>query len=294
MRRTPSTFSTWHINQQCEYLHSRILKAANASLPSVIVAVFCIRYVYCEKYPSTYYNRYERTWSSHFIRLQNILHLYKKVIPSPPTLPVSLSICRQDDFKFLLDSLKFISSALYGLLLLKEKDFQDLSIRAKLDDRDNNFETDISSLLIPLFQELDVVLPWIIPFQLFLKNGLLLITLWTMWILQFYNSLLDPPTLEEWLSTVSSMPNDKAPGPSMITYEMLKHLEKSLVKLFYNRLASILASNEVLKGGNFAGLPGGSCRDPIVVLESIIHDAHVNKSPLWILSQDISKAFRLG
>ncbi|GBC11506.2 hypothetical protein GLOIN_2v1783829 [Rhizophagus irregularis DAOM 181602=DAOM 197198] len=39
-----------------------------------------------------------------------------------------------------------------------------------------------------------------------------------------YNSLLDPPTLKEWLSTVSSMPNDKAPGPSMITYEMLKHL----------------------------------------------------------------------
>ncbi|EXX79399.1 hypothetical protein RirG_005980 [Rhizophagus irregularis DAOM 197198w] len=33
----PSTFSTWHINQQCEYLHSRIVKAANASLPSVTV-----------------------------------------------------------------------------------------------------------------------------------------------------------------------------------------------------------------------------------------------------------------
>ncbi|GBC13361.2 RNA-directed DNA polymerase from mobile element jockey-like [Rhizophagus irregularis DAOM 181602=DAOM 197198] len=72
---------------------------------------------------------------------------------------------------------------------------------------------------------------------------------------------------------------------------LLEVIRKSLVKLFYNRLASILASNEVLRGGNFAGLPGGSCRDPIVVFESIIHDAHVNKSPLWILSQDISKAF---
>ncbi|GBC05517.1 hypothetical protein RclHR1_06260023 [Rhizophagus clarus] len=39
-----------------------------------------------------------------------------------------------------------------------------------------------------------------------------------------YGSLLSPPSLEEWLSTVSSMPNGKAPGPSMITYEMLKHL----------------------------------------------------------------------
>ncbi|GBC47719.2 hypothetical protein GLOIN_2v1770668 [Rhizophagus irregularis DAOM 181602=DAOM 197198] len=133
----PSTFSTWHINQQCEYLHSRILKAANASLPSVTVGnqhtptmpkdlealtqhyrflsrLFAFD-TFIAKYPSTYYNRYERTWSTHFIRLQNILHLYKKAIPSPPTLP--------------------------------KKIFQDSSIHAKLDDRDNNFETDISSFI---------------------------------------------------------------------------------------------------------------------------------------------------
>ncbi|CAB4436115.1 unnamed protein product [Rhizophagus irregularis] len=161
-----------------------------------------------------------------------------------------------------------------------------------------------------------------------------------------YDSLMNPPSLDEWLSTVFSMPNDKAAGPSMITYEMLKHLgprisdllliliqrclltadipdlwrqamvfpipkphewkcqlkntrpitlleviRKALVKLFYNRLSSILAKHGVLKGGNFAGLPGGSCRDPIITLESIIHDAQLNKNPLWILSQDISKAF---
>ncbi|PKB99143.1 hypothetical protein RhiirA5_430217, partial [Rhizophagus irregularis] len=39
-----------------------------------------------------------------------------------------------------------------------------------------------------------------------------------------YDSLMNPPTLDEWLSTVSSTPNGKASGPSMITYEMLKHL----------------------------------------------------------------------
>ncbi|PKB93713.1 hypothetical protein RhiirA5_440524, partial [Rhizophagus irregularis] len=33
----PSTFSSWHINQICEYLQSRILKAANATLPSSTV-----------------------------------------------------------------------------------------------------------------------------------------------------------------------------------------------------------------------------------------------------------------
>ncbi|GBC05522.1 hypothetical protein RclHR1_06260028 [Rhizophagus clarus] len=135
------------------------------------------------------------------------------------------------------------------------------------------------------------------------------------------------------------MPNGKAPGPSMITYEMLKHLgptanalllilihkcfasadipdlwrqamvfpipkphewrcqlqntrpitlleviQKSFVKLFYNRLSSILAAHNVLTGGNFAGLPGGTCRDPIITLESIIHDANCTNSPLDPLS----------
>ncbi|GET55807.1 hypothetical protein GLOIN_2v1783661 [Rhizophagus irregularis DAOM 181602=DAOM 197198] len=306
------------------------------------------------------------------------------IIPSPPILPTSLSSCRQDDFKLLLASLKTISDALHGFLLLKEKDFQDSSIRAKLEDRDNNFETDISSFINSALSRtrrritLDRVFidhptqPKLLTDPHDIDDAVIdhfqnsvpikssppdnISALPDRWSSAYcpmddvdssiYNSLLDPPTLDEWLSTVSLMPNDKASGPSMITYEMLKHLgsntsalvlilvqscfrtadipdlwrqamvfpipkphewkcqlkntrpitlleviRKSLVKLFYNRLASILASNEVLKGGNFASLPGGSCRDPIVVLESIIHDAHVNKSPLWILSQDISKAF---
>ncbi|CAB4409451.1 unnamed protein product [Rhizophagus irregularis] len=95
---------------------------------------------------------------------------------------------------------------------------------------------------------------------------------------------MDPPTLDEWSSMISSMPNDKAPGPSMISYEMLKHFGLLL-------LLNLVASHQVLQGGNFAGLPGGSCHDPIITLESIIHDSVVTKQPLWILSQDILKAF---
>ncbi|GBC08516.1 hypothetical protein RclHR1_08180010 [Rhizophagus clarus] len=72
---------------------------------------------------------------------------------------------------------------------------------------------------------------------------------------------------------------------------LLEVIQKSFVKLFYNRLSSILAAHNVLTGGNFAGLPGGTCRDPIITLESIIHDANCTNSSLWILSQDISKAF---
>ncbi|EXX65235.1 hypothetical protein RirG_135210 [Rhizophagus irregularis DAOM 197198w] len=187
----------------------------------------------------------------------------------------------------------------------------------------------------------------LLPYRICLNDGLMLMRRLLMSLQLFLIHLwILLPLKNEWSSTISSMPNDKAPGPSMISYEMLKHLgpsasallfnlicaclsdanipdlwrqatvfpipklhewkcqlkntrpitlleviRKALVKLFYNRLASLLASHHVLQGGNFAGLPGGSCRNPIITLESITHDSVVTKQPLWILSQDISKAF---
>ncbi|CAB4436085.1 unnamed protein product [Rhizophagus irregularis] len=66
---------------------------------------------------------------------------------------------------------------------------------------------------------------------------------------------------------------------------LLEVIRKTLVKLFYNRLAPLLAFHNVLQEGNFAGLPGGSCRDPIITLESIIHDSVVIKHPLFALQR---------
>ena len=161
-----------------------------------------------------------------------------------------------------------------------------------------------------------------------------------------YDTLMSPPSKEEWQSVLTSFPNDKAPGPSGITYEMLKKFgsdaadffheficfclqtstmpeawndaivypipkphewqarlkntrpitlletaRKALIKLLNNRLSVILADHNVLKGGNFAGLPGGSCHPPIQILESIIDDAKKNSKDVFILSQDISKAY---
>src|SRR5438034_3664927 len=65
---------------------------------------------------------------------------------------------------------------------------------------------------------------------------------------------------------------------------LLETMRKCFVKVLNNRLSSIL-------GGNYAGLPGGSCQIPIHTLDALIKDANDNKKSLWILSQDISKAF---
>ncbi|GET54733.1 reverse transcriptase family protein [Rhizophagus irregularis DAOM 181602=DAOM 197198] len=164
-----------------------------------------------------------------------------------------------------------------------------------------------------------------------------------------YNSVMSPILADEWKNTLNSMPNNKASGPSKISYEMLKHLtgetfnlslvlanaclihgdipadwrealvypipkphefdaqlkntrpitlletvRKCVVKVVTTRLSKILADNQVLQGGNFAGLPGGSTDIPIKMLDAIIHQRRFDKSDdqeLWIVSQDISKAF---
>src|SRR5256885_2655059 len=64
-----------------------------------------------------------------------------------------------------------------------------------------------------------------------------------------------------------------------------------MTKIMTNRLALILNANKILKGNNYAGLPGGSCHMPIHVLESIIHNSNTYNKPLFIFLQDISKAF---
>ncbi|GBB86990.1 hypothetical protein RclHR1_13440008 [Rhizophagus clarus] len=403
---SPIVFASWHVNRMCEYLHTNIIAGANAILPARTVGndhtpklpkdletliqhyrflnrvLHSIRLL--RKYPHTLSSSHDHKWSGYLTRLNNIFTLYKSVFSTVPVLPSTLLSCRTDNFNCLFHTLSHASKLLRGLHLLKEKEFQDSSIKAHLASRDQNFDTDISSFINsalsrsrrrivldrvfidhPTTSQLltdpqDISDAVINHFQnaVPIKSSppSHITALPDRWCSEYspmdsvspdiYNSLLSPPSLEEWLSTVSSMPNGKAPGPSMITYEMLKHLgpianslllilirkcfasadipdlwrqamvfpipkphewrcqlkntrlitlleviRKAFVKLFYNRLSTILAAHNVLKGGNFAGLPGGTCRDPIITLESIIHDANHTNSPLWILSQDISKAF---
>ncbi|GBB91144.1 hypothetical protein RclHR1_01830003 [Rhizophagus clarus] len=352
---TPTTFASWHVNRICEYLHTIIIAGANTVLPARTVGND-----HTPKLPKDL-----ETLIQHYRFLNRVLHSIKLLRKYPHTFSSS------HDRK-------------WGLHLLKEKEFQYSSIKAHLESQNQKFDTDISSFINSALSRsrrqivLDRVFidhstsPQLLTDPADVSAAVTdhfqhavpiksnppshISALPDRWRSEYspmddvspdiYSSLLSPPSLEEWLSTVSSIPNGKAPDPSMITYEMLKHLgpttnsllltlirkcfasadipdlwrqaivfpipkphewrcqlkntrpitlleviRKSLVKLFYNRLSAILTAHNVLKGGNFAGLPGRTCRDPIITLESIIHDANHYNSRLWILSQDISKAF---
>ncbi|GBC01946.1 hypothetical protein RclHR1_00440012 [Rhizophagus clarus] len=285
---SPTIFAFWHINRMCEYLHANIIAGANAVLPARIVGND-----HTPKLPKDL-----ETLIQHYHFLNRVIYSIKLLSKYPHTLSSS------HDRK-------------WGLHILKEKEFQDSSIKAHLESRDQNFNTDISSFIN---SALSRSYHRIVLDRVFIDHPTtpqLLTDPKDVSVAFSFGS----PSLEEWFSTVSSMPNGKVPGPSMITYEMLKYLGPATNSLLLTLIRKYFASADipdlwrqvmvfpipkphewrcqlkntpahyVLKGVNFAGLPEGTCHDPIITLESIIHDANHSNFPLWILSQDISKAF---
>ena len=72
---------------------------------------------------------------------------------------------------------------------------------------------------------------------------------------------------------------------------LLDTMRKVVIKIVTNRLSRIMAKHKVLKGNNFAGLPGRSTEVPIKLMNMILEDAKENNKPVWILLQDLSKAY---
>ena len=75
---------------------------------------------------------------------------------------------------------------------------------------------------------------------------------------------------------------------------LLECPRKLLMKILTQRLSKILASNSDIMGEhNFAALPGKSTVEPIHILNNILEDARENSKELWVLMQDMSKAYDL-
>ncbi|PKB97682.1 hypothetical protein RhiirA5_432673 [Rhizophagus irregularis] len=149
----PHGFDAWPLNQKCEYLHSKIIKAANSTLPSVTVGntytpnkpedleSLCQSYRFLSKVaktirslhktPTLYSIHHETKWSSYYIRLNNLLSLYEQTFVTPIILPPFLRDERINDFAN----------------LLQIKEFQASSIQAKIDARNDNFTHDISTFI---------------------------------------------------------------------------------------------------------------------------------------------------
>src|SRR6185437_7393071 len=163
---------------------------------------------------------------------------------------------------------------------------------------------------------------------------------------EWYDPVLEPIHLEEVINTINNFPNNKACGPSGISYEMLKHagpqtisaitallnrclvsgsipkqwkngrifpiskkstfdghlhntrpisliehIKKLYTKILTNRLNSIFSSYNILNPHNYIALPGNSTNIPIHILNNFIEDANCNQKEIWLLSQDMSKAY---
>jgi len=72
---------------------------------------------------------------------------------------------------------------------------------------------------------------------------------------------------------------------------LLDTLRKAVIKIIINRLSSIMTKHSILKGNNFAGLSGRSTEILIKLMNMILKDAKAHKKLIWILLQDLSKAY---
>ena len=72
---------------------------------------------------------------------------------------------------------------------------------------------------------------------------------------------------------------------------LLDTMRKAVMKIITNRLSHIMAKHAILKGNNFTDLPEGSTELPIKLMNMILEDAKEENKPVWILLQDLSKAY---
>ena len=72
---------------------------------------------------------------------------------------------------------------------------------------------------------------------------------------------------------------------------LLDTFRKVLTNMVTKRLSKILSTNNILKGYNFCSLKEESTVIPLNVLNNVMKDAKEHCKELWILTQDMAKAY---
>src|SRR5260364_406564 len=73
--------------------------------------------------------------------------------------------------------------------------------------------------------------------------------------------------------------------------KLMEHSRKILTRIITKRLSQRLERYPILNMNNHVALLNISTEMPIVTTMHIIEDAHVNDKKMWILCQNISKAY---
>jgi ribonuclease HI len=115
-------------------------------------------------------------------------------------------------------------------------------------------------------------------------------------IIEIFNMVLDTGKVpKDWTtSSVVLIPKPKDwEGNLEITrpITLMETLRKIFTKILNDRLAKILSNHQILSQSNWAGLPGGRTAYPIHILNNLMEDAREQNKELWLLFQDIRRAF---
>ncbi|GBB84484.1 hypothetical protein RclHR1_11050001 [Rhizophagus clarus] len=72
---------------------------------------------------------------------------------------------------------------------------------------------------------------------------------------------------------------------------LLETPRKAFISLLNKRLNAMIKQHNVLRGHQFAALPGNSTFEPLRIINEILQDANKSNNELWLLSQDLGKAY---
>ncbi|GBB86484.1 hypothetical protein RclHR1_12910004 [Rhizophagus clarus] len=72
---------------------------------------------------------------------------------------------------------------------------------------------------------------------------------------------------------------------------LLETPRKAFISLLNKRLNAMIKQYNVLRGHQFVALPGNSTFEPLRIINKILQDANKSNNELWLLSQDLGKAY---